>query len=161
MSWGWLAGQVVSVAQRGFQDNGAVLAVVSMLLSGLVVGWFAAGVLRGRAARVVVVWVLAVLLAVLELVALFVSDGFGELLRTLAALATSLVTIAALAQFCRSGYYRWQRDRPAEQGPPIGQLVAIGVVMGVLGGLVGPVDGQGVNVNISVAGSGPEDQLRR
>lgn len=60
-----------------------------MLLSGLVVGWFAAGVLRGRAARVVVVWVLAVLLAVLELVALFVSDGFGELLWTLAALATS------------------------------------------------------------------------
>ena len=72
------------------------------------------------------------------------------------------MTIAAFAQFCRSDYFRWQRDRPAEQGPAIGQLVTIGVVVGVLGGLVGPVDGQGgVNVDISVVEPGPGGQLRR
>jgi uncharacterized membrane protein YfcA len=161
MSWAWLAGQAVSVAQRGFQDNELGLALLSMLLSGLVVGWFAAGVLRGRKVRVVIVWVLTVLLAVLELVGLFVSLDAGDFLWTLAALATSLVTIAAFARFCRSDYYRWQRDRPAEQGPRIGQLVTIGVVVGVLGGLVGPVEGQSVNVNISVAEAGPGGQLRR
>ena len=157
LAWAWLAGQVVSVAHRGFQDNELAFAMVSMLLSGIVVGWFAVCVLRGRTVRVAIVWVLTVLLTVLELIGLLASDGFGDALWTLAALATSLVTIAALVRFCRSDYYRWQKDRPAEEGPAIGRLVTIGVVVGVLGGLVGPGEA-GVHVDISVAEAG---QLRR
>jgi hypothetical protein len=69
-----------------------------------------------------------------------------------ASLAGQAVLLAGLATFHRTDWYRWQRTKPsAHDGTPIGQLVAIGVLVGVLGGLVGPVE-DGLDVRISVAG---------
>ena len=56
-----------------------------------------------------------------------------------------------LARFRGTDWYTWQRTKPsAHEGAPIGQLVAIGVLVGVLGGLTGPV-GDGLDVRVSVA----------
>jgi hypothetical protein len=65
-------------------------------------------------------------------------------------LATTAAALAGLARFRRTNWYAWQRTKPsAHDGAPIGQLVAIGVLVGVLGGLTGPV-GDGHDVRISV-----------
>jgi hypothetical protein len=56
-----------------------------------------------------------------------------------------------LARFRGTDWYTWQRTKPsAHEGAPIGQLVAIGVLVGVLGGLTGPV-GDGLDVRVRVA----------
>jgi hypothetical protein len=66
-------------------------------------------------------------------------------------LATTAVALAGLARFHRSDWYAWQRTRPsAHEGAPIGTLVAIGVLVGALGGLVGPVD-DGLDMRVNVA----------
>lgn len=45
----------------------------------------------------------------------------------------------------------WRRTKPAvHDDAPVGQLLAVGVLVGVLGGLTGPVD-DGFEVRIGVA----------
>jgi hypothetical protein len=54
-------------------------------------------------------------------------------------------------RFRRTDWYVWQRTKPStHDGAPGGQLVAIGVLVGMLGGLIGPID-EGLDVRISVA----------
>ena len=65
-------------------------------------------------------------------------------------LASTAVAMAGLAKFRSTDWYAWQRTKPSvHEGAPIGQLVAIGVLVGALGGLTGPVVG-GFNVGITV-----------
>ena len=100
------------------------------------------------------IWVLAYASVASQLVALLrqggndgdgtslaVVDDLREAVLHLLALATTVVSLGALAKFRRTPWYAWQRTKPPRrEGAPIVQLVAIGVFVGVLGGFVGPVD---------------------
>ena len=157
LAWSCLAGQLLLVTRSGLASSDLV--IVSMVVGGLVVGWVSAGVLRARTVRLWLASVLFILALGVDLVALV--DGADDLLLRVASLVTSVVQLAALVVFCRTEWFAWQRGRPpVEHGPPIGSLVTIGVVVGVLGGLAEPAD-DGFNVEINVAEAGPTGQLRR
>lgn len=151
VAWASLAGQGVLMVRQGLQFDDEVSLVLSVVLGGLLVGYVSAGVVRARTVRLVLAWVVLVLSALGELVGLFSVDGPGDAALAVLALATTAVALAGLARFRDTDWYAWQRARPsAHEGAPVGQLVAIGVLVGVLGGLAGPVD-DGLDVHIRVA----------
>jgi hypothetical protein len=121
-----LAGQAVLLVREGARLDDEVSLVLSVVLGALLVGYVSAGVVRARTVRVVVAWVVL-------------------------SLATTAVALAGLARFRRTDWYAWQcKKSPVHDGARIGHLVTIGVLVGVLGGLIGPVD-DGLDVRISVA----------
>jgi len=151
VAWASLAGQVVLVVWQGRRVDDEVSLVLSVVLGALVVGYVCAGVVRARSVRLVLAWVALVLSVIGGLGGLVSVDDLGQAALAVLSLATTGVALAGLANFLRTDWYAWQRTKPSvRQGAPIGQLVAIGVLVGVLGGLTGPVDG-GLNVRIAVA----------
>ena len=146
LGWSCLLGQVVLIWDVGFTGADAVPAVLSMIVGGLLVGWFAAGVLRARTVRLVIVW----LVMVLGLLALLGSlDGALGLL----SLVVGVLQVAALAQFCTSDWFAWHRRQPApDPAPAIGSLVAIAVAVGVLGGITAPAVDGGLDFQVRVDG---------
>ena len=148
-AWLCLAGQLPALATRGLSDSDGVWVVLSMVLSALLVGWFGAGVLRGRTVRLVIAWILLVLGTLVT--------GFG-ILADLAHLSgwdvllllASLGQIGALAAFCSTDYLQWQRSQPADAGPDITGLVAIAVVVGLLGGITATADGESAPIQLRV-----------
>jgi hypothetical protein len=152
VAWASLTGQAVLLAEQGGRLDDEVSLVLSVVLGGLLVGYVSAGVVRARAVRLVLAWVVLVLGVIGGLAGLASADDLGRAGLAVLSLATSAAALAGLATFHRTDWYRWQRTKPsAHDGTPIGQLVAIGVLVGVLGGLVGPVE-DGLAVRISVAG---------
>lgn len=150
VAWASLAGQAVLLVRQGGRLDDEVSLVLSVVLGALLVGYVSAGVVRARTVRLALAWVVLVLSAIVEVVGLAPVDS-GQAALAVLSLATTAVALAGLARFHRTDWYAWQRRRPsAHEGTPIGQLVAIGVVVGVLGGLTGPVD-DGLDVRISVA----------
>lgn len=146
-----MAGQTVLLVQQGVRDDEVSL-VLSVVLGALLVGYVSAGVVRARTVRLTLAWVVMVLSLIAELVALISIDDLGQAPLVVLSVATTVVALAALARFHRTDWYAWQRTRPSvHDGVPIRQLVAIGVLVGVLGGLAVPVD-DGLDVRISVAG---------
>ncbi len=87
------------------------------------------------------------------LLAMISADDLGRAAVAVLSVAIAAVALAGLARFRRTDWYAWQRTKPsAHEGAPIGQLVAIGVLVGVLGGLAGSVDdGLDMRMRISVA----------
>ena len=151
VAWASMAGQAVRVVPQGVRLDDEVSLVLSVVLGALVVGYVSAGVVRARTVRLVLAWVVLVLGLIAELVGLVSVDDLGQAALVILSLATTVVALAGLARFRRTDWYAWQRTKPSvHDGTPIGQLVAIGVVVGVLGGLAVPVD-DGLNVRISVA----------
>ncbi len=154
LAWASLAGQVVVLADRGANQANAISLLVSMALGALLVGYVSAGVVRARPIRVALAWIVLVMSLVAETVGLAYVDGFEEGVVGLASLATTVVSLAALYRFGRTRWYAWQRTRPSTHlGAPIRGLVAIGVLVGVLGGVVGvPEDAEtGVDMTVRVA----------
>ena len=150
VAWASLAGQAVLLMQQGGRLDDEVSVFLSVVLSALVVGYVSAGVVRARTVRLVLAWVVLVLSGLVGLVP--VDDLGRQTALDVISLATTAVALVGLAMFRRTDWYAWQRAKPsANEGAPIGQLVAIGVLVGVVGGLTGPVD-QGLNVSIQVAG---------
>lgn len=95
-------------------------------------------------------WAVLLLGVIGGLVGLVSDDDLGQTALAVLSLATTAAALAGLARFRRSDWYAWQRTRPsAHEGAPIGQLVAIGVLVGALGGLIGPVD-DGLDVRVNV-----------
>ena len=151
VAWASLAGQAVLLLQRGGRLDDAVSIFLSVVLSALVVGYVSAGVVRARTVRLVLAWVVLVLSVIGELAGLGSVDDRGQATLAVISLATTAVALAGLARFRRTAWYAWQRTKPpGHDGAPIGQLVAIGVLVGALGGLTGPVD-DGLDVRIQVA----------
>lgn len=151
VAWASLAGQGVLLAQQGGRLDDEASSVMSVVLGALVVGYVSAGVVRARTLRLVLAWVVLALSAVVEVVGLPSVDDLGQAALAVLSLMSTAVALAGLARFHRTDWYAWQRARPSvHEGAPIGQLVAIGVVVGVLGGLTGPVD-DGLDVHITVA----------
>ncbi|KQW47681.1 hypothetical protein ASC77_14720 [Nocardioides sp. Root1257] len=148
-AWLCLAAQLPGLATRGLSDSDGVWVVLSMVLSALIVGWFAAGVLRGRTVRLVLVWIL------LGLGALFTAIGIVADLEhvggwDLLLLLVTIGQVGALVAFCSTDYFRWQRSQPADAGPEISTLVAIAVVVGLLGGMTAAADGTGTPTQLRV-----------
>jgi len=152
VAWASLAGQAVLLMQQGGRLDDEVSVFLSVVLSALVVGYVSAGVVRARTVRLVLAWVVLVLSAIVGLVGLIPVDLGRQTALDVVSLATTAVALVGLAMFRRTDWYAWQRAKPsANEGAPIGQLVVIGVLVGVVGGLTGPVD-EGLNVSIQVAG---------
>ena len=148
-AWLCLVAQLPALATRGVSDADGVWVLLSMVLSALVVGWFAIGVLRGRTVRLVLAWIIVALGTVLTGVGVVVHlshpSGWDLLL-----LLVSIGQIGALAAFCSTPYFQWRRAQPSAPGPDIGALVAIAVVVGLLGGLTAPADGDRSPVQLRV-----------
>jgi uncharacterized membrane protein YfcA len=153
VAWASLAGQAVLLVRHGGRLDDEVSVVLSVVLSALVVGYVSAGVVRARTVRLVLAWVVLVLSAIFGLAGLVSVDDPGrQSALDVFSLSTTAVALVGLTMFHRSDWYAWQRAKPsAREGAPIGQLVAIGVLVGVVGGLTGPVD-DGLDVSIKVAG---------
>lgn len=149
VAWAALAGQALLLARQGVRIDDAVSLGGSVVLGALLVGWVSAGVIRARTVRLLIVWSVLVLVLVLQLVDLGSgAQGPAELV----SLATTTVTLAGLARYHRTEWFAWQRTKPSRHdGAPIGQLVAIGVLVGVLGGLTAPVD-DGLDLRVSING---------
>jgi hypothetical protein len=139
LGWLFLADQLVGLVQRGLSRSDAVWVVLSVVLTAVVVRWFAAGILRARTGRLVVVWVL------LALVLLFSLLG-GDLLATTFAAAQ----IAALGVFSSTDYFRRQRSRHDATGRQLRALLAIAVVVGILGGITASADGDDAPMHLRI-----------
>ncbi|WP_338184401.1 hypothetical protein [Jatrophihabitans sp.] len=151
VAWASIANQTVLLVQQGVRDDEASL-VLSVVLGAVLAGYISAGVVRARAVRLVLAWLVLMLGLIADLVGLVSIDDLGQTPLVVLSLATTAVALAGLATFRRTDWYAWQRTKPSvHDGTPIGQLVAIGVVVGVLGALAVPVD-DGLDVRISVAG---------
>ena len=151
VAWASLAGQAVLLARWGVRVDDEVSLVLSVVLGALLVGYISVGVVRARTVRLAFAWVVLVLSLIVELVGLVSVDDLGQAALVALPLATTALALAGLASFRRTEWYAWQRTKPsAHKGAPIGQLVAMGVLVGMLGGLIGPVD-DGLDVRISVA----------
>lgn len=149
VAWAALAGQALLLVQQGVRIDDPISLLGSVVLGALLVGWVSAGVVRARTVRLVIAWVMLVVVLVLELADL---GSAGMSAAELPSLATTAVTLAALARFHRTEWFAWQRTKPSgHAGAPIGQLVAMGVIVGVLGGLTGPVD-DGLDLRVSING---------
>ena len=150
VAWASLVAQLVQLVARGPGFDNEVSLVVSVVLGGLLVGWVAAGVVRARTVRVVVAWVVLVLSGIAEVVAVFSTDDSTPLVPALVALVTTVVSLFALARFRRTEWWRWQRTRPPrDQGPSVARLLAIAVLVGVLGGVMG-VNEDGFNFTVNL-----------
>ncbi|KQV76535.1 hypothetical protein ASC61_16860 [Aeromicrobium sp. Root344] len=152
VAWASLLGQVVLVVQQGVRHDDEVSVAVSIVLSAILVGYVCAGVVRARTVRLVVAWVVLVIGLIGELVGLTSVDASADGPLAFVSLATTVLALAGLAKFRHTEWYAWQRTRPSvHDGAPINGLVAIGVLVGVLGGLAVQVD-DGLDVHISTAG---------
>jgi hypothetical protein len=151
VAWASVAGQAVLLARQGVRLDDEVSLVLSVVLGALLVGYVSAGVVRARTVRLAFASVVLLLGLIAELVGLVSVDDLGQAAVVALSLATTALALAGLATFRRTEWYAWQRTKPsAREGAPIGHLVAMGVLVGVLGGFIGPVD-DGLDVRISVA----------
>lgn len=151
VAWASLAGQAVLLGRRGGRLDDEVSLVGSVLLGALLVGYVSAGVVKARTIRLVLAWVVLTLSGIGELVGLMSVDDAGETAIAVLSLVTTVLALVGLVRFQGSDWYAWQRTRPStREGAPIGQLVAIAVLVGALGGLVGPVD-EGFHARINFA----------
>jgi hypothetical protein len=153
VAWASLVGQVVLVLRQGVRHDDMVSLVGSVVLGVLLVGWVSAGVVRARTVRIVLAWVVLVLGLAAEVVGLFQADDPGGAALATLALLTTVVSLAGLAAFRRTEWFAWQRTRPPTHlGEPIRRLVAIGVLVGALGGVASSADeGIGMRLDIKVA----------
>lgn len=135
LGWSFLAGQVLTLLDVGSRQADEVSLVLSMVLGALLVGWISAGVLTARPVRFAGVCVLVALAIVADVVGLFSAGGSSGW--ALAHLAASLASAAALAAYARTDYVAWRRTRPTAAGPSIAPVLAIAVVVGALGGIIG------------------------
>jgi hypothetical protein len=136
-AWLCLGGQVVQLLLRGPNESDPVWVVLSVVLSALVVRWFASGVLRARTARLVVVWVLLCLVLLLGIAGTLV----GVDVPGVVGLLVSTGEVIALAVFCSTPYFRRRRARRDAPRADLAGILAIAVVVGVLGGVTAPAVG--------------------
>lgn len=151
LAWASVAGQVAVLVRQGANSGNDTSLLISMVGGALIVGYVAAGVVRARPVRVALAWIVLVLSLVAELIGLAYVDALGDAVVALVSLATTVVALVALNGFRRTEWYAWQRTRPpAHVGAPIGRLVAIGVLVGAMGGVAGSSE-DGINMTVRVA----------
>jgi hypothetical protein len=151
LAWASVAGQVAVLVRQGMNSGDDISMLLSMVGGAVIVSYVAAGVVRARPVRVALAWIVLVLSLVAELIGLAYVDSPGEAAIALGSLGTTVVALVALNGFRRTAWYAWQRTRPPTHlGARIGGLVAIGVLVGVLGGIAGSSE-DGINMTVRVA----------
>lgn len=150
VAWSFLIGQVVHLLTRGVNPAEPVWIVGSMLLSAVVVRWFAVGVLTARTGRLAVVWVLLSAAVALGFTG-FASDAVQMTGAELVTFAFTLVQLGALGVFCTTNYFKARRERPHVSRAALAPLLLIAVVTGLLGGLTAPADeGSATSMHLKV-----------
>jgi hypothetical protein len=148
--WSFVAEGALQLLVRGPKDD-AVSAVASMVLSALVVTFFAAGVVRARGIRVGIVAVLIGLGLVVGVVGLLVDPTVSGVL----AVVFSGLQAWLLWRYTRTPWFAWQRTRPSA-GPSLTPILGVAVLAGLLGGLSAtPNADRGFEVRVSGAPSAP------
>jgi len=150
-AFGWLclAAQVLALLDRGHSSADAPWVLVSMLLSALVVAWFARGVLTGARGRTAVVYVLLAIGLLLHAFDAIASPSALDWLGLLIA----LVQLGALMTYTASDDYQAMRRaggaRP-EAVEHIGALLVVAVLTGALGGLTADPNGNDSPIQLRV-----------
>jgi hypothetical protein len=140
MAWLFLVGQCVDLMARGPKSAGLQWIAISMLLTGLVIRWVADGVLRGRTARLAIVWILLSAVTSLSLVGLAIRpSGWGA--HDLLSFGFTVAQLITLGVFCTTGYFRSRRAGLDVARPALAPLLVIAITTGVLGGLTAPATG--------------------
>jgi hypothetical protein len=144
-----LLSAVTPLVEQGVKQD-AVSLVVSVVLGALLIGYISAGVVRARTVRLVLAWLVLSLSLVFGVIGLLLSDG-QDVVRALVSVAITAVSLGALERFRHTEWYAWQRTKPSTKvGAPIHGLVAVGVLVGALGGCVDGLDDT-VHVSVQVA----------
>ena len=150
MGWAFLGAAVLGLLRDGVSDAGAGSILISMVLSALLVRWFAAGVLSAAPVRVAIVWLLVGLVLLLEAIAAIVHPGDpGHWIDVL----ETGVPAVLLARFCAGGYYAERRRLRGDAHvlrPALGGILLLAVATGAVGGLVDHGDGPGVHVHVGL-----------
>lgn len=142
--WSFVVEAALQLLVRGAKDD-AVSAVGSMVLSALVVTFFAAGVVRARGIRLGIVAVLIGLGLVLGAVGILVDPTASGAL----AVVFSGLQAWLLWRYTRTPWFAWQRTRPSS-GPSLMPILAVAVLAGLLGGLTAmPSTDPGFEVRVS------------
>ncbi|KRF21022.1 hypothetical protein ASG90_00980 [Nocardioides sp. Soil797] len=149
IAWLFLVGQVVLLMTRGVNPADWPMVVVSMLLTAVIVRWFASGVLRARTVRLVIVWILLSLTAVLSIVGLLI-DPAATTAVDLVNFAFTVAELVALAAFCRTTWFKDHRRSPNVSRSALTPLLLVVVASGLLGGLTAPFGGDASPTQISV-----------
>jgi hypothetical protein len=152
--WAWgvgvlsVLGELAFIGEAGVRSGNPGLPV-SMVLTALATVWVSYGVLAGRSSRTVVAIAVMGLSAVAASWRFFAGAGHPGWALTQAALA--LAAPAALVALMRSPYYSWQRTHHDTSAVPIGGVLALAAVAGLLGPLSGPdQDHDGVHVVVGL-----------
>jgi hypothetical protein len=153
--WAWgvgilsVLGELAFIGEAGVRSGNPGMPI-SMVLTALATVWVTYGVLAGRTTHLVVA------LLVMGVVAVAASwrflEGTGHPGWALAQALLALAAPAALVALVRSPYHAWQRTRHDLSEVPIGGVLLLAAVSGLLGPLSGPDhDRPGMHV---VVGSG-------
>jgi hypothetical protein len=145
----WVVDGVLQLLRRGVNDSDGLALVASAVLSAAVVTWFAAGVLRARGFRLVVVWIAIVLGGLLELLALADADFMDLSLWVM--LAVTAAQVVTLRELTRTPYFHAQQAQRGRVPVDLGGLLAVAVLVGVMGGMTAPAtgsDGQSIHVGL-------------
>jgi hypothetical protein len=152
LAWSSLAGQALLLVEWGVRLGDGVSLAGSVALGALLFGYVSAGVVRARTVRLVFVWAVLALVLMGEFVDLVLVDDVRQGTLAVLSFATAALALSGLATFHRTDWFAWQRTKPpAIEGAPIGKVVAIGVLVGVMGGLVAPIADPGLDVPVGVS----------
>ncbi|MFD1827077.1 hypothetical protein [Mumia zhuanghuii] len=149
LAWLFLVGQCVELVARGPNSSDLPWVVASMALTALVVYWFADGVLRGRTARLVIVWIILSAATSLGLVGLLIEPAEAET-TDLISCAFTVAQLIALGVFCSSDYFTTQRSRQDAPRSTLAPLLMIAVATGLLGGLTAPDGSESAPIHLRI-----------
>jgi hypothetical protein len=149
LAWSCLAEQVLVLGERGAQSSATGM-LLSALIGAVVVAWVSNGVLTARRGRLILVWAMFVLGAILYGVALLDASPAGASDWRLVHFASSLVQLACLAWFTNTEYFAWQRSRPRAPAAGLGGLILVAVLVGALGGVIGSPEDAPVRFRVNV-----------
>lgn len=131
LGWVCLAAEFAILLEHGAQSSESI--PLSIILGALVIGWFSYGVLCARMIRTFIVWVLFILALVIDLVDV-VDHATGW---AVANTAFSALQLYCLHRFTSTDYFHERRRDPRRAYASVAGIVALGVCVGILGGVVG------------------------
>ncbi|MDR7251397.1 hypothetical protein J2X46_000369 [Nocardioides sp. BE266] len=138
LAWTSLGSTLVPLLDQGIKDD-TVSLVGSVVIFAPLMGFVAAGVVRARTGRLVLAWAVLSLSFLFGALGLFTSDSADDRAVTAFSVVFTAVSLVALERFSRTEWYAWQRTKPSKKaGASIRGLVAIGVLVGALGGISAP-----------------------
>jgi hypothetical protein len=152
-------GELALIGEAGVRSGTPGLPV-SMVLTALGTVWVTYGVLAGRTTHLIVASVVMGAVAVAACWRFL--EGVGHPGWALGQALLALAAPASLLALVRSPYHAWQRTHHDVSEVPIGGVLLLAAVVGLLGPLSGPEqDRDGVHVVVGSGSQGFSDPSRR